>query len=335
MRIISKIFLLLLISMFVVKSHAQTSLRMPQAKADLDTTLLLIGDHVTLQIDVEDYDSAFVQFPVYTDTIIKNVEILKDLPFDTIDDNGRSIIRKRYVLTSFDSGYYYINPVAVMLRYKSNVVDTIYTNPLFFGVQTIQIDSAETRVADIKLPLDTPLTIKEFFHEYMPYLIIIVIALIIVFLVLWLLKNRKRKVVEIVEEIPKEEAHVYALRELDLLSEKKYWQRGQIKDYYSKLSEILRRYLELRYEIMALESSTTDISQILKVKKVIEKELQTKLLEFLETADLVKFAKFEPLASEHIKYLEQAYDFVLKTKIEAIPEPEEVDSQNDESGKLI
>ena len=200
---------------------------MPQAKADLDTTLLLIGDHVTLQIDVENYDSAFVQFPVYTDTIIKNVEILKDLPFDTIDDNGRSIIRKLFVLTSFDSGYYYINPIAVMLRYKSNVVDTIYTNPLFFGVQTIQIDSAETRVADIKLPLDTPLTIKEFFHEYMPYLIIIVIALIIVFY-LWLLKT-VRKVVEIVEEIPKEEAHVYALQELDLLSEKKYWQRGQIK----------------------------------------------------------------------------------------------------------
>ena len=55
---------------------------------------------------------------------------------------------------------------------------------------------------------------------------------------------------------------------------------------------------------------------------MIEKELQTKLLEFLETADLVKFAKFEPLASEHIKYLEQAYDFVLKTKIEVVPEQE-------------
>ena len=66
---------------------------------------------------------------------------------------------------------------------------------------------------------------------------------------------------------------------------------------------------------------------------MIEKELQTKLLEFLETADLVKFAKFEPLASEHIKYLEQAYDFVLKTKIEVVPEQEGVNSQNDESGK--
>ncbi len=328
MKITPKIFLLFLVSIYALKNQAQNIVQTPQIKAELDTTLALIGDHITLKIDVEGADSAFVQFPVYTDTIIKNVEILKDLPIDTIKENGRLLIRKRYLLTSFDSGYYYVNPILVMLRHKTNVIDSIYTNPLFFSVQTIQIDSTETRVADIKLPIDTPLTIKEFFKEYFPYFIIIIIAFIAGFLILWLLKNRKKTVVDTVVDIPKEEAHVVALRDLDNLSEKKYWQKGQLKAYYSELSEILRRYLELRFGVMALESSTTDISQILKTRKIIDKELQTLLLEFLETADLVKFAKFEPLASEHIKYIEQAYDFVLKTKIEIVLEHNDVNGQD-------
>jgi hypothetical protein len=323
MRLASKIVATVLLLLALGQGGlAQSASVTPRATAMLDTTLILIGDHVTLQIDVEGSDSAFVQFPVYTDTIVKNVEILKDLPFDTIRENGQVTIRKRYVMTSFDSGYYFINPIAVTLRYKTKPAETIFTNPMFLGVQTIQIDSTETRMADIKKPMDTPLTTKEFFSEYFPYVVVFAVLVILVFLVLWLLKQRKNTRTEPVIEIPREEAHVIALRELDQLAEKKLWQSGLVKNFYSDLSEILRRYLEHRYKILALESSTTDIALIFKSQKIVEKELQQKLMDFLETADLVKFAKFEPLASEHLKFMEQSYNFVLKTKVEVIPDEE-------------
>ncbi len=334
MRIASKIVITLFLLFALTEvSVAQSRQVMPKATAMLDTTLILIGDHVTMQIDVEGSDSAFVQFPIYTDTIVKNVEILRDLPFDTIRENGQVIIRKRYVMTSFDSGYYFINPIAVTLRYPSKPVETIYTNSLFLGVQTIQIDSTETRMADIKRPIDTPLTTKEFFSEYFPYVVVFAALIILVFLVLWLLKRRKKTTVEPIIEIPREEAHVVALRELDLLAEKKLWQSGLVKNYYSELSEIMRRYLEYRYNMRALESSTTDIALYFKQNRIVEKELQQRLLEFLETADLVKFAKFEPLASEHMKFMEQTYNFVLKTKLEVLTDTEKDGEHSPEKDK--
>ncbi|MDD4746544.1 MAG: hypothetical protein PHW19_04610 [Salinivirgaceae bacterium] len=307
---------ILLLTMGLLSSSAQSV--DPVASAKLDTTLVLIGDHVTLQIDVELFDSTFVQFPVYTDTITKDVEILRDLPFDTIRENNKTVIRKQYILTSFDSGSYYINPIAITLRTKESEAQTIYTNPLFLSVQTIQIDSTENRIADIKLPLETPLTINEFISEYLPYLLIMITVGILAFLLIWLIRKTKKQPTEPIVEIPKEEAHVIALRELDALNAKKMWQEGMIKPFYSELSDIIRRYLEHRYEIPALESSTSEIAFITKSLAILDKEIQHKLMEFLETADLVKFAKFEPLASEHLKFMEQSYSFVLKTKIEII-----------------
>lgn len=308
-------------------SVSQNIVNTPQAKAELDTMLLLIGDHLKLQIDVTGHDTAFVQFPVFTDTVVKNVELLKDLPFDTLNDNGLVTIRKQYILTSFDSGYYHIKPLAVILRYGKSRIDTIFTNPMFFGVQTIQIDSTENRVADIKLPIDTPLTISEFFSEYFPYMITILVVIVLGLVTLWLVKNRKKNIKETIIEIPKEEAHVIALRELDSLAEQKLWQKGLVKDYYTGLSETIRRYIEHRFHILALESSTSDITHIVKSQKIIDKTLQPNLTELLETADLVKFAKHEPLASDHIKYLEQAYYFVKQTKIEIIEGQPKVDEQ--------
>ena len=245
------------------------------------------------------------------------------MPFDTIRENNKTIVRKRYILTSFDSGNYYIDPIAITLRNKSEKSKTIHTNPLFLSVQTIQIDSTENRIADIKMPIETPLTFNEFVSEYLPYLLIMVTIGILAFLAIWLYRKKKNLTPETIIEIPKEEAHVIALRDLDNLSARKLWQGGQIKLFYSELSDIFRRYLENRFEIPAMENSTSEIEILTKSLKLISKEDHHKISDFLTTADLVKFAKFEPLASEHIKYLEQSYAFILKTKVEIILENHE------------
>lgn len=319
MKLLSHIIpIFLFLSLFSGKNYAQINNNMLQAHASLDTMLVLIGDHFTLQIDVDWEDSTFVQFPVFTDTVIKNIEILKDLPFDTISNAENKMIRKKYILTSFDSGYYHIPPIPITLRPKTGDAQEIFTEPLFIFVQTMQIDSTANTIADIKKTLDTPLTLKEFIQQYLPYFLIIVAAIILTLAILWLIRRQRNRPVEHEIIIPKEEAHVVALRELDNLNSQKIWQSGFVKQYYSELSDIMRTYLEQRFEMPAMESSTSDITLLLKNQKTIDKELKQKLLEFLEIADLVKFAKFDPVASEHLKYMEHSYAFVLQTKIEEI-----------------
>jgi len=332
-----KFKLILLLILANITGYSQNSEQPQNATATLDTPMIMIGDHFTLQIDVEWVDSTFIQFPVFTDTLIKNIEILRDLPFDTIRGDAENIIiRKRYLLTSFDSGYYHINPLPVTLRPKSDETYRIYTNSLFLAVQTIHIDSAETRIADIKGTIHTPLTFKEFVKEYLPIILIIIVVAILVLAIIYLIKKNKKPTVEQEIIVPKEEAHVIAFRDLDALSAKKLWQTGFVKNYYSDLSDIMRRYLENRYEMPAMESSTTEITEYLKSNKFIDKELRSKLQEFLETADLVKFAKFEPIASEHLKYLEQSYAFVLKTKVvEEVEQEKDKDELSDEKTNKI
>ncbi len=313
-------------------ADAQRSSGVIEARATLDTTMIMIGDHFTLQIDAEWKDSMFIQFPVFTGNVVDKIEVLRDLPFDTVVVNGKPFIRKRYKLTCFDSGNYVIDSLELLLRFKNRNPEKIVLNPIFLNVQTFQIDSTENRIADIKPPLDTPLTFKEFINEYLPQVLIIFGVLVLILFGLWFYNNRKQKPVPDEIKIPVEEAHIIALRELEELENEKLWQQGRTKEFYARLSTIVRKYMELRWNVLALESTTTDIRSMIKSINEIDKVLGQKLLEILETSDLVKFAKYEPLASENLKYLEDAYLFIRTTKkepqLEDNPEQTESDNEN-------
>jgi hypothetical protein len=107
--------------------------------------------------------------------------------------------------------------------------------------------------------------------------------------------------------------------ELEKLRAKKLWQTGKIKDYHTELTDILRKYFEDRFHIMAMESTTAEILEDLEAKTLIAKENREVLSRILLMADLVKFAKYLPLPEEHDHSMEYAVDFINKTY--STPEP--------------
>jgi len=164
-------------------------------------------------------------------------------------------------------------------------------------------------IADIKPIINEPLKKEDFYP--IAYILLGLLALF----GLYKLLNRPEKVEEEVEEeIIIRPAHEIAFEKLDLLKSKELWQNGEVKAYQSELTFAIREYLENRYEIKALESTT---EEILKSLKSVDFDQMHKddLKDILTMADLVKFAKAKPGESIHESFMNKAKDLVSKTKI--------------------
>jgi hypothetical protein len=112
---------------------------------------------------------------------------------------------------------------------------------------------------------------------------------------------------------PPEPAHVIAFRELDRLKSEKIWTKGEVKQYYTRLTEITRRYIERQYDIPAMESTTEEILDAFRRTNREDSLLDEMLKDLLELADLVKFAREDPLPVDNQTNLNNAYLFVQKT----------------------
>jgi len=279
----------------------------------MDTSVMLIGDQTRVVLHATYPDSLQVKFPVYADTIIKKLEILDIPKADTVYQDHMVHVTQSYLVTSFDSGWYEIPPMKFAILFpKSQLHDTLESLPVYFGVQTIRIDTTQANaIADIKKPLDAPLTFK----EVLPFVEGGLGLIILLFLAYYLFKRfAKKEPLFIKKEKPREPAHVIALRDLDGLKEEKLWQKGLVKEYYSRLTDIIRTYMDDRFDIHAMELTTEEIRELLRKNIEIDKPLKENLVENLVVADFVKFAKASTLADENEKILKFAYDFVLKTK---------------------
>jgi hypothetical protein len=118
----------------------------------------------------------------------------------------------------------------------------------------------------------------------------------------------------IAEKAP-EPAHIIALRDLDKLKAQKLWQQNQLKDYYSRLTYIIRAYIENQFSVLALEKTTAEIIGEIKIEK-LDKFIDMRQLEqLLRLADLIKFAKGEAQPEENIAHLDNAYTLIKKTHL--------------------
>lgn len=310
------IILLLTIQLGIVRGQKA------QVKASLDTSMMLIGDHVEFALSANVPNDAKVIFPALMDTLVDKIEIIRDLPFDTVLENGRKTIRKPYVITSFDSGSYEIGAFRIAVSYNDQNVDTLRTNPVYLGITTFNIDSTANAIADIKKPIATPLTFKEFLNEYAIYAGLIIFVLALVFTLWWYFKKQQKQKAELPEKVkPREPPHVIALRELDELQSQKLWQKDKIKRHYSILSDIVRKYLEYRFDVPAMENTTGFIEDYIGENKILDRENSKKVSDILEMADLAKFAKFTPLPDDNSRTMDYAYQLVISTK-EQVVEPE-------------
>jgi len=296
--------------------------------ARMDTTNILIGDQIRLFLEVNQPAGLPVIFPNIADTLTDKVEVIDRSDIDTQKsaDNRLNLIQ-RLIITSFDSGLYFIPPFKFAVK-NQGATDTMLSNALTLNVNTFNIDSVKG-ITDIKPPLEAPFRLS----EIMRFIIIGLVVILLAFAGYYIYIKYKRK-----EPIirwrakPKEPAHIVALRNLDILTEKKLWQQNRIKEYYTELTDIVRIYIEDRFMIMAMEQVSEEILERFSYTKLIDSFMYEKLKRILSLSDLVKFAKLIPLPDENDLMLKNAYEFVLKTKQEVVlTEPEKVETVTNEN----
>lgn len=285
----------------------------PVIRASVSPDSISIGDHFTLEITVDKDIMQVVDFPAFEGKMVSDqVELLAEAPVDTLEQDGRRIeIRKRYRLTTFDEGYYNIGKIPVMWIDK-NIADTLYSmDSLRLTVTTFAIDTAKQTIYDIKPvdkapfhPIEILLYVLLYFVILRPLIICISVALIL---------RKRKKDVKSGKLKPSEPPHVTAIRNLEMLHNQKLWQNNKHKFYYTRLTDILREYMEGRYDINAMEMTSEEIMDALSDSGLAQK-YYADLEGVLREADLVKFAKYIPDAETNEKVYFDAYYFIENTK---------------------
>lgn len=280
-----------------------------EIKTSSDTTHYLIGDHVHISIDIATASDGVLQFPHFIADMFPplGLEWVKSSPIDSAVEGDRKKYHQSITLTSFDEGKYQFPPVEVM-GLDSVVLAT--SDPLFFDISTVAVDTT-SQLRDIKEPVKVPLMFK----EMLPYLIIALVLLLVallLFFIFFKLSKKEEKLKLTTRSKPKTRADIAALEALDKLWHKKLWQEGKIKLYYSELTEIIRIYIDDRFNVDAMEMVSNEILDAIRGKNISPESYEL-LRNLLTTADLVKFAKWDPIPDDHNRCFTEAKQFVELT----------------------
>jgi hypothetical protein len=286
-------------------------------KATIDSTILLIGQQSKMRLEISGPASLNYTFPTFPgDTLVNGIEVLARGPLDTIEIN-KDLIRLQtdYLVTSFDSGLYYIPPIKIL---AGN--DTVESNFMALKVITFDVDTAKVKIFDIKGVQEPPFVLS----DYLLQILLFILVWGLVLLIIWLILRKKYGLFkgENQADLPLLPPHVVAIMELDRLKSEKIWKSGKNKEYYTELSDILRKYIERRFQINALEMTTDEILVLFKRDKTTQSVYQN-LRQILQLSDLVKFAKILPLENENELSIMNSYLFVNQTKIEEVKPLEE------------
>ena len=286
-----------------------------QVDARLQDYTIKLGDQTKLFLVVTQPVKTHVEFPKLGDTITSTVQIVSAGKTDTVADpknKGQITVTQSYLITSFDAGVHTM-PAFVFTSGGGQ----LKTSELTIQVQAVKVDTTKA-IYDIKQPIVVSYTIWDWLHDHWVW---IVIGLLIIGAVVGLgyyLGNKKAKQPIIEVKKPVIPAHIIATEKLQALQAKKLWQAGETKLYYIELTDILREYLEKRYDIKTYEKTTDEIIAALRSTELSD-DNRSKLQRILVTADLVKFAKEQPAPHDNDEALEKSLDFVVKTQQLATP----------------
>tara|TARA_B100001964_G_scaffold92236_1_gene103529 strand:+ start:22 stop:906 length:885 start_codon:yes stop_codon:yes gene_type:complete len=283
------LFIILLISSALLFAQNQS----------LDTSLIRIGEQTKISINCDFEKKESFVWPSFNDTLITGIEIIEKGEIDSLENERLLTISQNFIITAFDSGTYFIPPIIFN--------DNKKTEGLILNVQTVEL-AEDSQLMDIKPPMEAPYG----WSDIWPWLLVILIITLIIYLLKKYVFTKKKKEVKIKPKvvIPSD---IIALNELAILKDKKLWESGKLKQYHSEISEILRAYLEERFQILALELPTYDILQNLKNRN-LQKEDLIMLTTILQRADLAKYAKSKPTDSENNESMDLSVDFVKNTK---------------------
>jgi len=304
---------LILLTSFVFIFSSRTNAQSFKASVRIDTNAIKIGEQFHLTIEALAPKGFKFIFPQVADTISK-LEITDRSKIDTAELSDKKLYsyRQTFTVTSFDSGFYAVPPFIFSYQNQGDTTHYIAeTEALLISVIGVTVDTTKN-IRDIKQPLSAPFT----FEEAIPYLLGAAGVALLALLIFYLKKKFKKRVAVIREVfVPVRPPHEIALEELKKLEAERLWQQGLIKQYHSRLTDIVRSYIEHRYGIIAMEMTTGEILESLS-RTIINVEVNAKPERLLRLADMVKFAKVRPLAGENEMAMQLSFEFVHATKEE-------------------
>lgn len=310
-------------AIFFMCSQIGWSQEAPVITQKIDTAAIQIGDQINYQVSVTADSTATVLFP--EEQTFSPLEMVEASKIDTVKENRNFIFSRKYALTQFDSGAYYIPRQRIVVNGKPFLLDSIPVH-----VAGVTVDTTKQKMYDIK-PLQE---VEEAGSNWGAYVLWILLPLLLIALVVWWFVFRKKPLTE-EEKIALLPPFERAMEGLKTLEKSKYIIESKHKEYYSELTTIVKRYLEEETNISALESTTDEL--FLKIE-MLQEAGQIKLegntikdfKKVLQTADLVKFARMKPqddLVQNHTKVIEGV---VVETK-ESLPEPTEEELEESEA----
>ena len=294
-------------------------------EARLDSVYLLIGQQRQLTLDVTCGSSQQVTMPdLKPDMVLQGVvEIVDYLGCDTtvLDEGRQKQIQARWTITAWDSALVYLPP------FEAEVDGKAYqSQSLALKVITMDVDTLHT---DMFFPPNTEVENNPFaWSDWKPVIVYSVVLLVLLLLLsyVYIRYKQNKPLIFIRRRVVKLPPHQVAMAEINRIKSEKKWAEEDSKEYYTMLTDALRKYIKERYGFNATEMTSTEIIEHL-LQEHNEQAL-AELRELFQTADLVKFAKWTTLINENDMNLVNAIDFINQTKIEvdpnAEPEPEEI-----------
>jgi hypothetical protein len=295
----------------------------PALVSKLDKEEILIGQQVHLDLSltyrVGDSPSPSIVWPAIKDTLNSHIEVVEDSGVDTILPNKESdpyLFKqtRTLTLTSWDSGYWALPPLFFVIN-----GDSIATDAMAITVNSVAVDTTAA-IKDIKEIYEVPWGWMDWLREHWPWVAGGAVALaVLITVILFVVKRMRRpKEVEAAPE-PEKPLHVRALLALEEVDKKKLWQQGLVKQHHSEVTDILRGYIEERFGVPALESTTDELLGALRMSSMRD-EQREQLANLLRLADMVKFAKWTPVPAEN----EQLVAGVIKLVQQTTPTAEHV-----------
>ena len=317
------------IKLYILFFLLSTSLFAQKVTTSVDTIKNKIGAEfkLTLKTDVDTLSK--VKFPE-----AKNfgaLEVIHSYKIDTVKNGARYELIKKYGLTQFDSGKYTIQRIPVLINGKP-----VFSDSIKIEVNDVKVDTLKQKMYDIKdiAQAESPL------GTWWIYLLILLVIGIAGYFIYQFIKKRQSqpKAEVIVFKSPIEKATTL----LQQLEVKELWQKGEIKHYYSELTDIARNYIEEEIHIPAMESTTSELIEGLrKAAKQKKLKLSNETVENLEKvlmqADLVKFAKVKPIdyeIEEDKKRISSSIVIIHKSIPEVVEDDDELALWNEQQKEL-
>jgi len=313
-----KIILLLLLLPLIPHVQAQNV----SVEARIDSIDMFVGQQVHVTLSATAKESSTVVFPQfkYTEQLTPGVEVLGSTATEVKGlDNGMARFSQVYTLTSFDDTLYYLPPFKVKVDGKS-----YESKSLALKVLTVEVDTLHPeKFFGPKDVQDNPFLWGDWSLPF--WLSVFILILWVIGCYLYLRLRDNKPIITKIRIVKRLLPHQKAMKEIEQIKAEKMVIAENPKEYYTKLTDTLRKYIEERYGFSAMEMTSSEI--IDRLTQTGDQQSLDELRQLFSTADLVKFAKYSTLINENDANLVSAIDFINQTKQENMPTEETVKPQ--------